>query len=766
MQHLKRVSGRHIFFVLMYSVIVLVAIGGYRTTHLIDFYIPRTALLIENFNTRQSVAVEQMHELNVTTNSPNFYTAPIGDLAALKLRSIVLELGSLPTTLDRRLVVVAIDGKRVSEVNNNISKSKFEVIIPPHIHIDSNSNIQIFTIPDKSTTPPDLTITSLSVGEANIYRWSQSKSTFKFNGVGGGWWIANVKLTMQHPNSKPFAAYLQIGTRKYAEFPTNRIGFRNYEYLVDPDQIPTGNVHIDIFSELANTPNDIRKLGVPVMMASLQPLIPNWYPLGIPLQVMAVIIISLLATVSMMIIRPQLWFIGLIIASTLAVLTVFDRIYITGWYLQLLILFIVTTLSIPLWYKLLDWMLTRTPKVTQFNDMIVFIVVLSIWIKAGGILFPYMVPIDISWHMDKVREIINTWDFAKYYMPGSFSESVMPITEWGAERPMIPYSPFYHFFSIVFMITPWSLETNAMMVSVFMDVSRIIFIAVIARHSGLSTRISFLAGLIYAITPMTFLLHSWGNTPTTTGMWWTLLSTTLIFMWGENLQNKRYFAIITMVSVITMLIYTVTAVFHILFISFLAILMYVYPKTLGKFSAKYMVIATFTGLAIATLMYYGQYIEPIFERTIPYFLQLSVNGAESVGVERPSFFTYLINYCSLLHYSLEINTYLYYGLLVPMLLVVPGFLLLKNKHLLWVFMSAWFVVAIVFMLVGTRISMVDKQIIYILPVVAICTAYMVDQFWRRGVSGKIFTIIILIYTLFSALQLWVFRIENSPVRWS
>jgi hypothetical protein len=117
----------------------------------------------------------------------------------------------------------------------------------------------------------------------------------------------------------------------------------------------------------------------------------------------------------------------------------------------------------------------------------------------------------------------------------------------------------------------------------------------------------------------------------------------------------------------------------------------------------------------------------------------------------------------LLHYTLDFNDHLYYGLFIPVILTLPGFLRLRAYQPLWSYMSAWYLIAIVFWLVGTRISMADKQLFYIFPIICICTAVVLAGWWRRGVSGQIMGVIIMLFTLWSALQLWVFRIQFPPV---
>jgi hypothetical protein len=67
------------------------------------------------------------------------------------------------------------------------------------------------------------------------------------------------------------------------------------------------------------------------------------------------------------------------------------------------------------------------------------------------------------------------------------------------------------------------------------------------------------------------------------------------------------------------------------------------------------------------------------------------------------------------------------------------------------------------MLAGYRISMVDKQIFYMLPAMSVCWAVYADRIWQRGRWGQIVVVAILILTLATALDQWVLRIATSPV---
>jgi hypothetical protein len=658
---------------------------------------------------------------------------------------------------------VFVNNTRILDVTDTGSTTQYGVIIPPTISLDG-ATIRVTTLPDDKATPPTLTVTSIQVSNAIVYRWSKAQSKIHVYGSGGGWWGINGRILMQHPDKKPFNATLTVGDVPLVTFPPEPSEFRQYHLLAPPRAIQDGDLTLSIQSDTwGGNSQDPRMLGVAVSAVTVQPLTSDWWNLAPSLRLASLILLAMIAALSAILLNFSGIGVGIAVATGLGLGMSLDHTYLAMWYPQMILLMGLSVLIIPLMQQVITWCEGEYPFNPTVRNLLIGLMVLTVWVKGGGILFPIMRPIDISWHMDKVREMLNTGDIAKFYQPGGFSESVMPITEWGENRPMIPYSPFYHLSAMAFALFPWEMEKTATILNAFCDATRIVMIALIARHSGLSNRVALLAGLLYAVTPSTFLLHAWGNAPTTIGLWWTLISTVAMMVIGRSINNRKLFALLLIINTATMLIYTVTAVFHVLFITLLAGLLWIIPNQPHRSNIRPILLATYGGLALATVIYYGQYIAPIIQRTIPYFLQISVNSPATVGVERPPLGVYLYNFIPSLRYDFVWNPYLYYGLFIPILLTIPGFILLYKRQTLWAYMSAWFVVALAFMMVGYRISMVDKQIFYILPIVMICWAVIADRFWRRGWSGRLMVTVMVLYTLVSALYLWVVRIYRSPL---
>jgi hypothetical protein len=404
-----------------------------------------------------------------------------------------------------------------------------------------------------------------------------------------------------------------------------------------------------------------------------------------------------------------------------------------------------------------------------FINLLLLIFVLSFWLKAAAALFPYFVAIDVHWHMTRARWILEEGLLPLLYGTNSpLNDSTMPTAEWGANRPVIPYSPWFHMFATLFAFSPFGMDLTANMFSILLDGSRVILIALIALKAGLSQRAALLAAATYAVLPVGFLLHSWGNIPTGLGLWLTLVCNTIIFCWWDRLHERRVMVTLSVLLLMTFLEYTVTGVFMGVFLVALSAIVWLNGLRGGVWDEnrrplRPLWIAAGVAIAMALLIYYGQYIAPILQQTLPYLGTVFTQGPESVGVARPPFGQYLWAFVPHLDYRIWPGDYLFYGVLIPVLFTVPGFLALRKAPVTYTHFAAWGAVALLFLLAGYRISMVDKQLFYLLPVICVCWAIYAERIWQRGRWGRALVVVVLLFTLATALDQWVLRIVTSPV---
>lgn len=664
----------------------------------------------------------------------------------------------------RRLIAVYANDRRINTLDDRGGSRYFRVLIPEDIDLSGGVRLRVEAIPDRILETPPVSLVGAEVARAQTYRWTSERAAITFPALGNGDWRVELQALVAHPDGGPVNARVFANGELIATLP-ELPGMRRYLLIAPARTLDNGNLTLEI---TANPYRDPRPLGVSLGRVAVTPLIgapsvalPPWSALVPALTVV------LCAYGALRLSRVPAWGAcgAVVIVSILGAWALAVYRYPTGLFLGPLAWFMLFTLALtPLVDRGTAWMFRKldAPLDPGLRYALLVTFLVGLWLKGGGLLFPYMRAIDVGWHMDRVRWILDG-HWAEMYLPGAFSESVMPINEWGPNRPVIPYSPFFHLFSTLFALFPWSLETSANLFSALLDNSRVFLIALLARKAGLSNRVTLFASLIYAVTPVTFLLHSWGNIPTTSGMWWTLVTSTIMIALYPRLHERGPFILLTVLTVITLLFYTVMAVFHAVFVVFFLGLALIAPVNIDRKPLRPIALSLGVALLAATLIYYGQYIPPILERTVPYVLSLATVGPQSVGVERPPFSEYMLSFWRHLRYDMRPDGFLYYGLLIPLMFVVPGFVALRKRPLLWVMLAAWFSVGTLFMLVGYRVSMVDKQLFYIVPAICICWGVYAERFWQRGWWGKILVVTIYAFTLATALDLWVIRIIRSPV---
>ncbi len=509
----------------------------------------------------------------------------------------------------------------------------------------------------------------------HTFRWTTGAATIAIPNGARGSWVANLNILTSHPDSSPVQAVIRLDDEATVALPD--VAERRIIHLLVPDSATSsGNLRMELTSNVYQEPTaSARTLGVALFGFAAKttlgrPLFPP--PLGLLLLTLAVVFIAITLYLTGL---PEMWSVGVAasVGAGLALPLMFNRMPTVFWLPGLVTLSALSLLFILILRKLIPWLFAKggIPLDSQALTILLLIFTVGFWIKAGGQLYPYMIAIDVHWHMERVRWILNG-RLAEIYRPGAFNESVMPVSEWGENRPTIPYSPFFHIFATSFNIFPWALETTAKVFSAFIDTSRTFIIYGLVGMLGLKRRTGLLAAGLYAVFPATFLLHSWGNVPTTFGMWWTLITSIFIIgAWGK-LRTGKMFGILTLLLLITFLIYTVMAVYlGMVLIVWLILLAWRYREQRPQVWA--VVSATTVASSLALAIYYGQYIPEIVQKTLPYFGQTLTQGQESVGATpfEETYGDYLVAYIPRLWH---------YGLLIPVLLAPIGIWLIRRQR--------------------------------------------------------------------------------------
>lgn len=720
-----------------------------------------------NLHDREFRAAEPQHDFTWPTGETTFVIDT--DLSpAFEMMTLTVDPWQPQGEFKRRLFSVFANGDEIANFADTGETREFRTLLPAGATASGRLTLRAIPIPDRNTTQvPSLQIEKVSLAAARTYRWTTERSAIQFPALGKGDWQVTLSGIVYHPDDQPVGAKLYANGTLIADLP-DYAGVRDLSAIIPASVVGDGDLTLTLEAKPFNDP---RPLGVllervqlsPIGATSMQTMLP---PLSVLVPAL-VIVVALYGSLRRVNTAPWL---AATVGFALAVVGVWALIayrFPITFYLRPLAVLMLFSLAMALfvnWFA--EWLFAALglPLSPWLRRALVLTFLVGFWLKAGGLIFPYMRAIDIQWHMDWVRRLLSGQvTLGQLYGTNSpLNELTMPVDEWGADRPVIPYSPFFQLFAVSFSLFPWKLETTANVLSALLDSSRVFLIAMLTLKAGLSNRVAMLAALLYAITPVTFLLHAWGNAPTTFGMWLTMVATAIIVVCWERLHRPWPFGSLVAVTLACMLFYTVMAAFHLLFIMLFALIAWLMRKQLNARPIGPMLLATGVAFGLSVLIYYGQYIVPVLSKTLPYMLNIFSRGPETVGVERPPFGQYLLDFLPHLGYWIWPGRYLYYGLALPLLAVVPGFLMLRGRQPLWAALAAWFTVALLFMLVGYRLSMVDKQLFYILTPICICAAVVADWFWKKGLWARLLVGAIYLGTFASALALWIIRIYRSP----
>lgn len=768
------------------TVLALTLAYAARPVVRIDLGGDHDAVFLRGFNGREIDAIGTNEAFSWPPGAPTL-TVP-GRRDGIWIATLRAAPGQPPGIL--REAAVAVNGERVDMPRRG---SDFVLArITPELGAAEQLSLSLVSPLMGGPEPPRGIVGEVVLAPARTYRWSTGEGRIVLPNLGRGAWTVDMATVTAHPDGQPLNAELFANGTRLAGLPESAAP-RRVRLFVPASLVRDGSLELTI---RANTFNDPRPLGVlfsqvtvaPAGNSGLATALPPLGGLGLAL----VTVLGAFAALHLIVgagraeagrrVPPYGWAaIGVGLAALAGAWALMAHRFPSSFMLPRLawlalwsVLLALALRPLTAWlFRAAGFPLDDADAATgiggrRFLSLLLLFTIVSYWLKAVGALHPFFVAIDVNWHMTRAQWILDGQLPLLYSTSSPLNETTMPTAEWGVNRPVIPYSPWFHMFATVFAFTPMTMDMAANMFSILIDSTRIILIALLALTAGLSGRGALIAGATYAVLPVAFLLHSWGNVPTTLGLWLTLVCNTIIFVWWDRLHERRVMVTLSVLLLCTFLEYTVTGVFMGVFLVGLTVLVWLNGLRGGEWAAQRrqlgpLWVAAGVAIVLALVIYYGQYIPLIFAQTVPYMQTVFTQGPESVGVVRPPFGQYMWAFVPHLDYRIWPGDYLYYGIAIPMLFTIPGFLALRRQPLPFVVFATWLSIAVLFMLAGYRISMVDKQLFYMLPVMCVCWAIYADRIWARWRWGRWAVIAVLLYTLYAALDQWVLRIATSPV---
>ncbi len=662
------------------------------------------------------------------------------------------------------------------------SSHQFTAFLPAEMAAEDPLRLRLIGTPRGTPDPEPGTVVRVTLEPARTYRWTQGAGSIRLPNVGRGPWHIDLDVIAAHPNAQPLQAEVLVNGAPLAALPESGT-LRRISLLVPASLVDSGTLDITLRSNVYQDPRPLGLLVAEMTAAPLQRggppvlwLLPPWGALPASLT----IVLGWYACL-VLILRGNRFSLA---AGLLPALAAALALALALWSARFPTAFMLSELAgLALWSillvlalrPLLRWVLGEQPR---FIALLLLIFFAGYWLKAGAMMYPYFIGIDISWHMDRVRWILDGALPLLYGTDSPLNEMTMPVAEWGSNPPVIPYSPYFHMFATIFALLPWSLEFSANMFSALLDSSRVLIIGVLADRLGLGQRGALLAALLMTVLPINFLLLSWGNIPTTVGLWWTCALTAFMLAAWPHLQQRVPFGVLTLLLLGALLFYTVAGAFTGLFLLCFTLALWLAVRSANLprgllAGIRPLWLATAAALALALLVYYGQYIPPIIERTLPYFAQIFTASREETGRVGDTWTAYLLRHTRLS----------YYGLVGPLLLTAVYLVrewagrfrrgdtdseqpeARASAVLLWAAVAAWVVVLLLFVPAGFKVSMVDKHFFVALPMLVVASAAVLAWLWQRGRLARWAIALYYGYLGVAALVLWVSRVSTVQQGW-
>ncbi len=688
---------------------------------------------------------------------------------------VLITIEAYPHLPDRPLGLVALNVNGQPASIPRSSSHRFTALVPAAEAAAPELRLHLRPALTGGEEPDPAVVQQVVVAPARTYRWTQGQSEIVFPGLGRGAWQVELDVVTAHPDGiSPDARIIANGV-PLATLP-NSGALRRVSLLVPAAVMTSGDLRLTVQSR---TYTDPRPLGVfiagvivtpvtspPAVLPPLRSLLAG-VGLALGLYTCLTILIGGVAAQPM---RGTRWLaagIALLAVLLLAAALMQMRFpisfmapalgWLAGWSVLLLLL--------------LRPLVLRFSPTPRYGYALLLLFFASYWLKVAGMLYPYFIAIDVHWHMERVRWILQGQLPLLYGTSSPLNESTMPVAEWGTNRPVIPYSPWFHMLATSYALLPWRLEFTNNMVSALVDTSRILLLGLVAVRVGMGQRGGVLAAALLAVLPVNFLLLSWGNAPTTTGFWWSLAATLWVVVQWHRLHERVPFLVLTLLLLGAFLIYTVAGVLTGLFLVLFTPLVWLAAARSQQPDLRRGVrplwLATALAALLAIAIYYVQYIPPIIERTLPYFVEaFAGDGHADSGKATDTPIAYLLRHARLASYGIVVPivlglVYLVWGWLSRCTLTLrpPAHTpTTPSAVILWAAVAGWAAVLLLFVPLAYIISMVDKHFFVALPLLVLATAAVLERLWARGWWARTVILLYYAYLLVAALNLWLTRI--------
>ncbi len=442
---------------------------------------------------------------------------------------------------------------------------------------------------------------------------------------------------------------------------------------------------------------------------------------------------------------------GAIGMAILALLFVAERPYIAAYTSALLVLLLcaLTVLLVP---RPLKWTAGRFGLAMTEGEAVALCMILAIGIclKMGGLFYQGTVVSDLAWHSKWERTLLRG-DFAALYFPSELSSGP---SVWGAGI-LIPKSPLYYLFMAPFTLLPFAVETTLKLIAGLLELTVVFFIYALLKRIGRGTE-GVVAALLYTVTPLSYLILSYGSYPTVFASFLTTLAFTLTIASWDRLGRPILFGSFVLLLTLSVLAYPVIAVFNVLVVTTVGCWYWRDAETPeGRRHALLLPLAAIIASVLAFVVYYVQYVRV----TLQSIHTLTGDTAKNRGYLNGGLLGAPRHIAIWFANNIRVG-----NMLILLAIAIAGVIILRRDSMradtrrAWQLLLVWLLILPVFTLVDAYIDMVLKQLFYTMVPVAVFGSFTLVWLWRRGRAGQVLAVLCGMAIIAQAWVLWFHRI--------
>jgi hypothetical protein len=632
------------------------------------------------------------------------------------------------------------------------------------------------------------------------YRWTHDLSYLTVPGVGRG---VPLSLTMQlagrSADAPPAVLTVTVNSQQVAVLHPAGYPPNPYEVAIPAEANNQDDLQVALESNVFSPPGDSRKLGVVVDSIALRQA--GGGLVRPPTYVLAWLLLSvLLAYLSLR--RCGLAWRGsftlaLLFSLGLSLLLATRRYDLTIFAAQFGVVMICVLALALVMPPLVVWMMERlrVPIGARHLQWLMLIYLLAFAVKAGGMMHPQFIDLDQVFRVHQVQELVNNpavfWDKYQHVTTADERGTVHSdlqhsmLGQWNLVVPF-PYSPIGYFvLAPLGWIWPHGFEdrlVTASDTSLAALAGTVVFaLYAIARRGLRSGRAGVIAAAIASFAPVTYLHFSDGAYPYIWAGWISVVYIMAAICLADRAGRPLPFILLTILSALTLLSHTAIVFFAVAFVAAMAVLYLVLKKRIIAPPFPMMpLLLSFLAGGVLSLVYYGGYIVPLLTVSLP---ALAQKGASSGGVGldprnlgRPL----LTGFWP----QLEVHFATW-----PALVSVFGLgSLAITRRMAWttraaavpkagrpedrarfrtttlLFLGAWTVTFLIFSLIDLRVNLLQRHMIFALPLLALLAGYALAKIeWRdSGLQGILrwpwLTILLVSYLFIAGWDMWVGRV--------